>query len=341
MERATASSRVSAVARRALFPLLPGLVLSGCGANGEAPEPRTGTAAAAPREARAEEARPDRAKQLMAAIDDAIRTLDAEDYPRFVEHYYPVEELRMHRRLGNVDRLTAYVEKRDDFKRGLLQALRAARQHKPRFNESKTIATFEFDVPGQEDHITARIVKEPPDPRQLELVGYGPDLDVVIEKAIATLERGDVATFIDRLFPASELALLHERKERQALADRIGANPAAVKQMIADLKAIKKQKAILKESDDVAIALIERGTVEIGDTVGTKRKLDLPSQRFKFQKVNGSWRLFDEGARAREELARLSKLTPKEFKLTMTLVFERFGDAWRIAELPESLESLE
>lgn len=338
MERTRARFRVSAAGCWILLALVAALVLSARRGDVESLESRADAATQVPGEPRPRPAGSDRHERaVVAAVGDAIHMLETGDLQGFFDYYYPVVPLKWLRERGLVERTIERVEKDPKFARGLIELLRHARKVRPTLDDSQTAAVFEFEVPGQKD-IVAKAFEPPVDPESLKLTGFGPDLDVVIEKSIATLEKGEIGTFVERMFPAGELVHVQDAGEREALVAHLKASPETVKQMIADLKAIRDQKPKLDDGGDVAVFMRERGTVEIGQG-RFKRKLELRDQTFKLEKVKGSWRLFDNRSRLQDELTRLSKLKPP--KMTIEVTFERFGDAWRLSELPQTAELME
>ena len=97
--------------------------------------------------------------------------------------------------------------------------------------------------------------------------------------------------------------------------------------MIADLKKLKTLKPKLDKRGSVALYEIPGREIEVG-----RKTIKLPDRKFKLQKYENSWRLYDNTTAARKEVARQATLSlPKHTPQGGTFVkFEKIGDAWRI-----------
>jgi hypothetical protein len=267
-------------------------------------------------------------KQVAAAIDDAVGTLGDPDYRQFIEYYAPVQFLQMVRRQpGGVnafaDRISRDKRAAGQFK-VLVKRLRKARKAQPVFNDEKTIARFDFILePARklkpEDLPFGKIAK-----KKVPLKGYGANLAAAMDKARAALEKGDLAGYLSRMLPESDLQV----DDVATLAKRLKSSPAAVKQIIADLKLLKTQTPKLEQKGTVAVFRIHRKEAA---EPGRKRGVKLPDRVFKFQKAGGNWRLYDNTKGLRAAASKFGEIPA----VRETLVMEKFRDHWRISAANE------
>ena len=267
-------------------------------------------------------------KEVVAAIDDAVGTLGDPDYRQFIEHYAPVQFLQMVRRQpggvnGFADRISRDKRAAGQFQE-LVKRLRKASKAQPVFNDEKTIARFDFILePARklkpEDLPFGKIAK-----KKVPLKGYGGDLPSAVDKARAALESGDLAAYLSRMLPESDLQV----DDVATLEKRLKSSPAVVKQMIADLKLLKTQKPKLEQKGTVAVFRIRRKQAA---EPGRKRGVKLPDRIFKFQKVGGNWRLYDNTRGLRAAASKFGEIPA----VRETLVMEKFRDHWRISAAGE------
>lgn len=268
-------------------------------------------------------------RELQRTIDDAIGTLQEPDYRQFIEYYAPVQVLQAVRRQdggvnGFADRVARDKRAAGYFKE-LAGRLRKARKATPRFNKEQTIARFEFIVePARklkpEELPFGKIAK-----KKVPLKGYGGDLPAALDKARAALDGGDYADYLSHMLPETDLRLDDVAK----LAKRLKSSPAVVKQMIADYKLLESQTPKLQQKGTIAVFRIPRTG---GREPGQSKDVKLPDRVFKFQKVAGNWRLYDNTKGLRAAAAKFGKVPASKG----TLVMEKFRDHWRISGLFES-----
>lgn len=297
--------------------------------NGQGPgKPKTSPAAAN---------EPDLGKDL----DDAIQILEKGDFRAFFERYAPVEVLRRLRQQDLVDQAAAVMSKQPQTSQQLLAILKALRKQTPTFDKSRGLATIQFDtaangveeVPG-ELHL--------PLTEDVKLVGLGGDLKKVLAEASKLLAAGEIQTFVERIFPASELARLQQPGALQDLVTQIkGATdttkppfaapafpgqpqgqeiPNLLQTLQADFQQLQNLKPTTEQKDKVQVAIFRIESP------------DLPARVVKFQKVGADWRMFDDVGRVTAELSRQSKLKPRSAVTTVQM--ERIGGNWRFVELP-------
>jgi hypothetical protein len=224
---------------------------------------------------------------------------------------------------GFADRITRDKRAAAHFK-DLADELRKARKVTPVFNKEGTIARFEFVV------VPARKLKPEDLPfgkitqKKVELKGYGGDLPAALDKARAALDGGDYADYLSHMLPETDLQLDDVAK----LGQRLKSSPAVVRQMIADLKLLETQTPKLEEKGTVAVFRIP---VRDTEEPGRKKGIKLPDRVFKFQKVAGHWRLYDNTKGLRAAAVKFGKIPASRG----TLVMEKFRDHWRMSGMRE------
>ncbi|MEI8381227.1 MAG: hypothetical protein WCJ09_13950 [Planctomycetota bacterium] len=264
-------------------------------------------------------------KSLTAAKSDlpgdiklAIQLIEKKDFRTFLELYCPVEMLRKLRQQDLVDRAATVLASQPKTKAYLLALFNSLQVQTAKFDKSGGIATLEMDpkspipdeIPGELN--IAEIF-------ELKLTGLGSDLSRVITEATKLLEEPNVTEFVDRVFPASELARLQTPDSRQTLLLQFKETPEMAKSIVADLKILATIKPeISKDGKEATFSVL-------GGEPSIKREI-------KFQKVGNDWRLFDDSPRIATELTRQAKLVPGATSKVVQM--ERIGGNWRFIELP-------
>jgi hypothetical protein len=140
-----------------------------------------------------------------------------------------------------------------------------------------------------------------------QLQGYGSDIGNVISKALDALNAGQTDAFVAHMFPASELRHPDAATHLKTLQTRIAASPEMVEQMKTDFAQISELTPAMEDNGGTAVFALAGGEMKYGN--GT-----LPDRTFRFQLVEGSWRLFDNSTAIRREISRQSALAPPEFE---------------------------
>jgi len=255
---------------------------------------------------------------LAADLDEAIRVVEAGQFQKFLELYAPVEILRQMRQQDVVQQAAAMLAQQPQGKAQLLAILQALKKQTPHYDKSRGLATFEFD-PSASGLPETPINLNVPSAADQKLSGLGDDLPKVITQATKLLEAGDLATFVEKLFPATELARLNQPDQMAALLQQFKDTPELQTSMLADFKRMQATKAALTDKGQVAVFKLAAGK-------------DLPERIVKMQKAGNHWRLFEDGPRVTDELARQSKLKPPGN--VMSVQMELIGGNWRFVELP-------
>jgi hypothetical protein len=258
------------------------------------------------------------APELAADLDEAIRVVEAGQFQKFLELYAPVEILRQMRQQDVVQQAAAMLAQQPQGKAQLLAILQALKKQTPRFDKTKGLATFEFD-PFASGLPESPLELNLPPTGDLKLSGLGDDLPKVITQATKLLEAGDIATFVEKLFPATELARLNQPDQMAALLQQFKDTPELQTAMLTDFKRMQATKAAMTDKGQVAVFKLAEGK-------------DLPERIVKMQKAGNHWRLFEDGPRVTTELARQSKLKPPGN--VMSVQMELIGGNWRFVELP-------
>jgi hypothetical protein len=255
---------------------------------------------------------------LATDLDEAIRIVEAGEFKKFLERYAPVELLRKMRQEDVVDQAATMLAQQPKGKAQLLAVLKALKKQTPRYDKSRGLATLEFD-PQASGVPEAPIELKLPATGELKLVGLGDDVAKTIVEATKLLEKGEIGTFVERLFPATEIARLAQNDQMAALLQQLKDNPEMKTALLADLKRMQATKA----------ELTEKGQVAVFKLAASK---ELPARTVKMQKTGDHWRLYDDGPRVAAELTRQSKLKPQSS--VMNVQMELIGGNWRFVELP-------
>jgi len=338
-----------------LLPLVVASV-SGCGGNDE-PEPDSGQNAS-PAEVTAvdETKQTDAGKQektghkqalpvakagtpeaaVHAALDDAVERLKKSDISGFIEYYLPAEQLAAIR--SQKDGMKTMVERMKAAPEQLamtLDIMQRARQGTIEFDESGSVATITLSEveDGDTDANPPSSVISEPVLTAAQLQGYGSDIGNVISKALDALNAGQTDAFVAHMFPASELRHPDAATRLKTLQARIAASPEMVEQMKTDLAQISELTPAMEDDGRTAVFALAGGEMKYG-----RGTVTLPDRTFRFQLVEGSWRLFDNSTAIRREISRQSALAPPEFEGSDEITGDyiqliRFGDQWRIGRI--------
>ena len=296
------------------------------GGEDEAPEAKPGTPEAA----------------VYAALDDAVARLKKGDIHGFIEFYIPLDELtRIRRKPDGIDKMAEEFAGEPEQLNWLIKVLERARKGKPEFNESGVTATIVHPVPKKEEApaeeaTPSNVIKEPV-LTKAAITGYGSDLGQVLNSAMAALNEGDTDAFVAKMFPASELRHPDAAARLAKLQARLKANPQMVEQMKTDLALASELSPKMEDGGKTAVFEIAGGEAPYG-----RGTIPLPDRTFKFQLVEGSWRLFDNSTAIRKEIARQSALKPPAISSYQGssdkpdgefITLERLGDQWRLGDL--------
>lgn len=296
--------------------------------------------------------------QVYAALDDALKKLENDQFIEFFELYGPVEAVRNLRRErarlpgGAVDARMNEEFKKSGVKKEMTEMIKKMRKIKPTFVSSNQVAVFKFTTPEQT--IKAKNVplldagKAP-----ANVTGYGGDLKAAIRKAVADLEAGNVEAYLRNMLPVIELRLndvndLVKRINAAKATEKRGGDDRDIKKaigkpddskkdaadkktnplvqrMIADLKALDKLEP--KMESDGSVAVFEKPFT--GPGVPKKKKGPPPTQTLKFQKDGGNWRLYDNTTAMRKAAQGMSR---KIASTSETMYMEKLGTSWRFTD---------
>ncbi|MFQ5734750.1 MAG: hypothetical protein ACE5KM_22680 [Planctomycetaceae bacterium] len=264
-------------------------------------------------------------REVLAAVNDAVGLLDGPDYRQFFEHYAPVGFLQaIRRQKGGVTGFARRMARDKQAGRdvtGLLDRLRKARKVKPTFNDEKTIAKFVFVLQPARTVTASEFPFGRKPKKTIAVKGFGGDLGGAVNKSVAALEAADFTAYLSHMLPVTEL----ESGDVAEVAKRLKSSPATVKAMIADLKAIANRTPKYEQKGTVAVVTLP--TPQTPEK-GRKKGVKLPDRVFKFQKVGGHWRLYDNTKAMRAAVVQFRRKIPA---VTETLVMEKFRDHWRVA----------
>lgn len=316
---------------------------SGCGGDEEETDSgKSGGTIGSAGEEVAPEAKPGTPEAAVySALDDAVARLKKGDIHGFIEFYIPLNELtRIRRKPDGIDKMAEEFAGEPEQLNWLIKVLERARKGKPEFNESGVIATIVLPVPKKEEvpeeETPSNVIKEPV-LTKAAITGYGSDLGQVLNSAMAALNEGDTDGFVAKMFPASELRHPDATARLAKLQTRLKANPQMLEQMKTDLALASELSPKMEDGGKTAIFEIAGGEAPYG-----RGTIPLPDRTFKFQLVEGSWRLYDNSTGIRKEIARQSALKPPAISSYESasdkpdgeyITLERLGDQWRLGDL--------
>jgi len=272
---------------------------------------------------------------IYAALDDAVDRLKKSDISGFIECYLPEEKLAAIR--SQKDGMKTLVERIAAPKQlaMMLETMQRARQGTIEFDESGSVATITLSEveDGDTDASPPSSVIREPVLTAAQLQGYGSDIGNVISKALDALNAGQTDTFVAHMFPASELRHPDSATRLKTLQARIAASPEMVEQMKTDLAQISELTPAMEDAGRTAVFALAGGEMKYG-----RGTVTLPDRTFRFQLVEGSWRLFDNSTAIRREISRQSALAPPAFEGSDEITGDyiqliRFGDQWRIGRI--------
>lgn len=307
-------------------------------------------------------------QEIHAAIEEAVRLLDKNDYEAYAHRYMPINQFREIRVLMGTDQGYSaiveavngkggvpFVELLKNFQGGKIKIIEGgeAAQIFPVEARAKVSApegevSANGAIPEAEREIRIPELKLPAltaDEGGNSQQGYGGDLLAAIGRGIQSLEEGKYEEFVDNMYPLGELARLQERGGRERLLERLKKDGPLVLAMVQDLK--RCQTAVLtydRNNQEATILIRGSGTVQNESKEGVT--MSYPRGRaIMFQLVRGNWRFFDETSVAYKKIQSELKRSPVEIAAKLptekkpekipsqVLQMEKIGDEWRIQSL--------
>lgn len=281
---------------------------------------------------------PDPARdEVYAAIDVALGRLELGDFRGFFEDFAPVGDLNVIREQGRFDEVVEAMKKNKAFLDFLKSRLKEARQVPPKF-ESETRAVLTIAPPAEPATSEPAPPKGLPDPvtTNVSLKGFGNDLKTVLTRSVQSLERGELREFVEHMFPAGELRRPDANERLDVVLQRLEANPSIVQQMIDDLKAVQGLTPTYEDGRKVAVFVVAGRRVK-----NRMLSYQVPDRTFKFQSVEGAWRLYDNTTDLRNQVVAISRMEPIESNIPArgnrqfgppTVIMEKVDGNWRITD---------
>lgn len=268
--------------------------------------------------------------EVYAALDNAIAVAKKHDLKAFAELYIPVGELReMRREFGSTEAFSRKMKSSPQgskritemFDKEFLPLFVGARKAKPVFSADDTVATFKIvSSPSEVLKLGASPLLDEKN-KNPKVEGYGDNLKAAMNKAVASLEAGQIENYLRSMLPVSELKL----NDTADLAKRLKEATAVTNQMVADLKRLDGKSPKMEQDGTVAVFEV----VVESPKVGRGNRQPKPVTRvFKFQKAGSHWRLFDNTTAMQKASQGLSR---KLSQTTETLTMEKIGNHWRLS----------
>ncbi len=272
-------------------------------------------------------------QQAIAALHDAIARLEKKDYAGFVKYYVPFREIQQMRDRGGNRAMVLSLIQSPKMVTRLLKVLKQVEDATPTIDSNLGLATFTVELPESEQPAPVAVVDEAGAIGSSDDVGYQLPLKETLAAAVEDLEGDNVLRFIRMFFPADELQRISTSLEgkpfpQEMLLMRIKARPEMITQMKDDLKRIQELEPQMEDSGNVAVYTIP------GEMVTTERtSYKLPDRTFRLAKDGESWKIAPSAPKLQKKLAEMESYESQP--LTVTIVFEQIGDAWRILSLDE------
>ena len=265
--------------------------------------------------------------QVRAALKDAVQLLEQKNYIRFMNYYFPTGQLRQ-------------VRKSTGYARAIFQLVRTPQtvQRWHRLLQAGVNAKIVLHPRGYEARIEVEVKPTavpdqdaaPPTPElpQIEIVGFGSELKPALDSAIQALESKDYHTLVSHMFPISQLQRMPSLDDASPIMSRLKSRPEMSAAMLSDFKLMRDQKPGMSADKSVATFRIPGTKVQLT----ADRNITTPARTVRLQKIGEHWRLFDSTTAYHQQIAQQDSNAPTD--LRATLVLEKFGDQWRLQELP-------
>lgn len=258
-------------------------------------------------------------QELHAVLEENIQRLKQGDAQGFLESILPppqIAQLKQNQAL--FDAVVASLKANPARLNQIIEKLELMRQADITLNQTKSVAEFRQPQPiaGEKSSTATRAVRfelvngvwrlhdqlqptydeissqskgaesiklTPP----VEGGGFGADLPAAIDQAIATLEEGDILTFVRNMFPAG--AVRHPDADAQLvkISDRLKATPAPVERMIADLKVLRDLEPRMESDGSVAVYELPVPAGSIGSSSS--------EPLLRMYRLDGKWRMLKIG----------------------------------------------
>jgi hypothetical protein len=275
-------------------------------------------------------------KEVIATMKAAIKTWEAGKYQQFLESYIAVDQLQRIRRkrFSGTDVVAAQFaaaakrnpEQFQQFaSRMWLGRLKKAVAVKPTFDRTHSIALFSIVLQPEETITAQKLGLFAVKIKDVKVAGYGLDLKETLEAAVKDLKAGNVASYLKKMMPVSELQLGDPAK----LAARIKASPQSLSAIQTDITAAITLVSKAKIENGVAEISLPRPSIKQG--VGRNQTvIKFAPKVFKFQKVGPNWRLYDNTTALKKTLTQFQQKIPP---VRTTFVMEKFGNHWRFSSI--------
>lgn len=269
--------------------------------------------------------------QVRAAIQDALKRLDAGDIQGFMEYYMPADELRRMRQSKMLARMADLIKSqpqqiettRERFSKGL-------KSTSWEFDETQSIVKIDLTKTGDKPEAPKLPEYVEPATTKVAITGYGSDLKVVLNKAIAAIQAGNAEEYVTKMFPIGALREPGFEKKQPVIVAMYKSNPKLTESLLADLKTMQSLTPKMVNNGATAEYVIPGAEFPVRPPNGPATA---PDRTVKLQKVEGHWRLFDNTTPARKTIAQQQTQPLPEIKGATDqnfLILEKLGDGWRI-----------
>lgn len=257
--------------------------------------------------------------QLKAELDDAVSLLEKGDVVTFVDRYMPVEVLKEIRTQPEpIEEILKRVNADGQFQKEMLDKFRIMQKSQVTFlDEGKSLARLQMEYSDEELAPPKLNVNNPGDEKIPVTAGFAGDINEAIGGAIAALEAKEYQTFIENMFPESEMYLTTSDEKMQGLLLRLKEHPEMVERMLADLKTLQK---LTPEMDSQQLT----ATFQLND--GTKQARTVRFQKFQ------TWRFANTAKEFRTQIHQQTQQKLAVTKAQSNTEWIRIRDHWRLSE---------
>lgn len=213
----------------------------------------------------------------------------------------------------------------------LTGVLQAALKAKPTFNRTRTLAQIDCVIEPTKQ-VEETLAAQPDLYGKVEgpVEGFGSNFSNAMFAAAGTLDSGNLEKFVRGMYPLQELARVTKGDQLKRLLFRLTQNPEMAKTMTKDLQLVANSK-------DVTVRKTADGKTSVATVRLPPTTRDGKPREFRFELVDGNWRLFDSLREARAEHTKLLAAPVAGYTIPgqqVTLMMQWSDDSWRLIGEP-------
>ncbi|MBL4885258.1 MAG: hypothetical protein JKY95_12075 [Planctomycetaceae bacterium] len=229
------------------------------------------------------------------------------------------------------------IAKSDAERKRLLRVLKKFEQAEFFMSSRGDAASLVVKIEKEETKVLRSPVKAN-QPQEIEVNGYGKDLNIVLQKGIDDLDNTRFQDFIRNIYPEAEVARLIDQKQEEHIVSRFKTYPILKQELVRELKLLQQLKPEPVELAGRTVVSFElpknnRWKTKLVTVNASLRNIpEEPARSVRFELVNGNWRFFDGGKKLTEEMKRQQSGLPVGGGIA--LEWKRTKSGWRISAIP-------